>query len=117
VEVVGVGIGVVAIMAFFVMWPPGPVLTVALGRGGGGGARKVVARAGHRCCARETGVEAMGVDEREYNESCEAEGGGPLLALRRREGKPQSPLSLRLRRPHPRVPESAASPPLLELGI
>jgi hypothetical protein len=98
-----------AIVVFFVMWPPGPVFAVV----DGGGERKLVASAGHRC-ARETGVVAMGVDVCEY-ESCEAEGGGPLLALRRREGKTQSLLSLRLRRPQPRI--ESAVPPLLEVGI
>jgi hypothetical protein len=51
---------VVAIMAFFVMWPPGPVFAVVLV---GDCERKVVAvaDAGHRS-ARETGVVAMGVD-------------------------------------------------------
>jgi hypothetical protein len=93
-------------MAFLVMWP---VFAIVLG----GGERKVAAGAGHRD-ARETGVEAMGVDVCEC-ESCEADGGGPLLALRRREGKTQSPLSLKLRLPQPRM-ESAA-PPLLVLGI
>jgi hypothetical protein len=98
-----------AIMAFFVKWPPGPVFGIVLG----GGERIVVASAGHRD-ARDTGVEAMGEDVCE-RESCEADGGGPRLALRRQEGKTQSPLSLRLRLPKPRM-ESAA-PPLLELGI
>lgn len=82
-----------------------------------GGERKeaMVADAGHRG-VRETGVvEVTDVDVREC-ESCEVEAGGPRLALRRREGKIQSPLSLRLRWPQLRV-ESAATPPLLELGI
>lgn len=80
----------------------------------GGERKEAVADAGHRG-ARETGVvEVTDVDVREC-ESCEAEAGGPRLALRRREGKIQSPLSLRLRRPQLRV-GSAATPPLLELG-
>ena len=45
-------------------------------------------------------------------EPCEPEG-APLLALRRRDGN-QSPLSLRLRRPQPRVTSVL---PLLERGM
>ena len=45
-------------------------------------------------------------------EPCDAEG-GPLLALRKREGN-QSPLSLRVRRPQPRI---ASAPLLLDRGI
>jgi hypothetical protein len=52
-------------------------------------------------------VEGVGVCE-----PCDTEG-GPLLALRRREGN-QSPLSLRLRRPQPRM---ASTPLLLERGM
>jgi hypothetical protein len=98
-------------MAFFEMpWPPGPELA------GGGRKEELEAGVGHRG-VRETGVEVMDVDVREC-ESCEAEGGGPRLALRRREGNTQSLLSLRLRRPHPRVMSATAPPPtLLELGI
>ena len=96
-------------MAFLeVPWPPAPELA------GGGRKEEVGAGAGHRG-VRETGVEVMDVDVCEC-ESCDVEGGGPRLALRRREGKTQSPLSLRLRRPHPRVKSATTPAPLLELG-
>jgi len=39
-----VEVGVVAIVAFFVMWPPGPVFAIVPG----GGEKKVVVSAGHR---------------------------------------------------------------------
>ena len=54
----------------------------------------------------------MGLDVVGVWEPCEPEG-GPLLELRRREGN-QSPLSLRLRRPQPRVTSAL---PLLERGM
>jgi hypothetical protein len=101
-------------MAFFlVKWPPGPVVFVV--EDDGGGERKALDGAGQRD-AREKGVEAMGVDMCDC-ESCEAERGGPLLALRRRESEVQSPLSrLRLGRPQMRE-ESTALPLLLERGM
>lgn len=101
-------------MAFFlVRWPPGPVEFIV--EDDGGGERKALDGAGQRD-ARETGVEAMGVDMCDC-ESCEAERGGPLLALRRRVSEAQSPLSrLRLGRPQMRE-ESTALPLLLERGM
>jgi hypothetical protein len=96
-------------MAFLVKWPPGPVVFVV--EDDGGGERKALVGAGQRD-ARETGVEAMGVDVCDC-ESCEAERGRPLLALRRRD---QSPLSrLRLGRPQMRE-VSTTLPLLLERG-
>ena len=59
------------------------------------------------------GIDVEGVGEGVgVGEPCDIEG-GPLLALRRREGN-QSPLSLRLRRPQPRM---ASTPLLLERGM
>jgi len=99
-------------MAFLAKWPPG--LVVFAVDDDDGGERNALDGAGHRD-VRETGVEAVGVDVCDC-ESCEVEGGGPLLALCRRVGRIQSPLpvSLRLRRPQSRI-ESAAVP-LLERG-
>jgi hypothetical protein len=78
----GCGIRDVAIMAiaFLVKWPPGPIVFVV--EDDGGGERKALDGAS-QCDARETGVEAMGVDVCD-RESCEAERGGPLPTLRRR---------------------------------
>ena len=102
-------------MAFLVNWPPGPVVLFVV-EDDGGGERKVLDGAGHRH-ARETGVEATGVDACDC-ESCEAVRGGPLLALRtRREGKAQSPLNrFRLGRPQMREGSTALAL-LLERGM
>ncbi len=82
------------------MWPPGAVVFAV--EDDGGGERKVLDGAGH-CDARETGVSAMGVDVRDC-ECWEAEGGGALLAVCRREGRIQSSLSrFRLCRVHMRA--------------
>ena len=98
-----------------VSWPPGPVVLLVVNEDGAGGERKAVDGAGQRH-ARETGVEAMGVDACDC-ESCEAVRGGPLLVLRtRREDEAQSPLSrVRLGRPQMRE-GSTALLPLLERG-
>ena len=98
-------------MDFLVRWPPGPAVLFV--EDDGGGERKALDGAGQRH-ARETGVEAMGVDACDC-ESCEAVRGGPLLAPRtRREGETQSPLSrLRLCRPQMREVSTAL---LLERG-
>lgn len=57
-------------MAFLVNWPPGPVVLFVINEDDGGGERKALDGAGQRH-ARETGVEAMGVDACDC-ESCEA---------------------------------------------
>jgi len=101
------------VMAFLVRWPPVPVVFVL--EADGGGERKAPYDAGQRD-ARETGVEAMGVDVCDC-EPREAERGGPLLALRRRECETQSPLNrLRLGRSQ-MWEESTAMPLLLERGM
>jgi len=102
----------ITVTAFLVKWPPGPVVFVV--EDDGGGERKALDGPGQRD-ARETGVEAMGVDVCDC-ESFEAERSGPLLRLRRREGGTQSSLSrLRLGRPQMRE-VSTALPLLLERG-
>ena len=101
-------------MAFFVKWPPGP--PVFVDEDDGGGERKALLDGAGQREARETGVEAMGVDACDC-ESCDDERGGPLLMLRRREDETQSPLSrLRLGRPQMRE-DSTALPLLLERGM
>ena len=100
--------------AFLVKWPPGPVVSL-LSRTTVAEKEKAVDGAGQRD-ARETGVEAMGVDVCDC-ESCEAERGGPLLTLRRRDGRTQSSLS-RLRLGRPQMREVSTALPLpLERGM
>jgi hypothetical protein len=103
-------------MGFLANWPPGPVVSFVINEDDGGGERKALDVAGQRH-ARETGVEAIGVDACDC-ESWEVVRGRPLLALRtRREDETQSPLS-RLRLGRPQIREgSTATPVLLERGM